>query len=254
MGERPRIAPKQIYIAGRPEGASDEGFVERWRRHGSFVRSLPLWRHIRHYEQCVVRRDWSDIGDTVPAREASYDMVGMVWFRSTDAVAEALADPTVEQVYADERETFREAIAETSLMSREVVKRDIGGTRAKVVAFVKRKPGTTRAEFSDYWENSHGPLFLATEEVSGEVVKYVQNHTLETNTGPLDEFDGVVEIGFREPGQIAAAFGHPAYLEKIRPDEERFLDLERMIVVNTDEKLLYEDALCAEETGPAASS
>ena len=150
---------------------------------------------------------------------------------------------TVEQVYADERETFREPIAETSLMTREVAQRDLGGTRAKVVAFVKRKPDMTRAEFSDYWENTHGPLFLATEEVSGAVVKYVQNHTLESNTGPLNEFDGVVEIGFRRPEEIGAAFGHPAYLERIRPDEERFLDLERMIVVNTDEKLLYEDAL-----------
>ncbi len=243
MSDPDQIAPKQIYIASRPDGASDESFAARWRRHGSFVRSLPLWAQIRHYEQCLVRHDWSDVGDTIPDREARFDMVGMVWFRSVDAVTAALADPTVEQVYADERETFREPIADTSLMSRELVMRDLGGTRAKVVAFVKRRPGMTRAEFSDYWENDHGPLFLATEEVSGEVVKYVQNHTLESNTGPLDEFDGVVEIGFREPAQIAAAFGHPAYLEKVRPDEERFLDLERMIVVNTDEKLLYEDAL-----------
>jgi hypothetical protein len=243
MVDLPHIAPKQIYIATRPDGASDESFAARWRQHGSFVRSLPLWRNINHYEQCLIQPDPADVGDSIPDREPGYDMVGMVWFRSAETVTEALADPTVEQVYADERETFREPIAETSLMTREVVQRDLGGTRVKVVAFVKRKPDMTRAEFSDYWENTHGPLFLATEEVSGAVVKYVQNHTLESNTGPLNEFDGVVEIGFRRPEEIGAAFGHPAYLERIRPDEERFLDLERMIVVNTDEKLLYEDAL-----------
>lgn len=243
MGSHTQIAPKQIYIATRPDGVSDEGFVARWRQHGSFVRSLPLWRHIRHYEQCVVQPDADAVADKVPDPSTRHDMVGMVWFRSAAAVAEALADPTVEQVYADERETFLEPIAETSLMAREVVQRDLGGTRVKVVAFVKRKPGISRAEFSDHWENVHGPLFLSTEGVSGAVVKYVQNHTLESNTGPFDEFDGVVEIGFRHPHEIGEAFGHPSYLETIRPDEERFLDLDRMIVVNTDEQLLYEDAL-----------
>jgi hypothetical protein len=66
---------------------------------------------------------------------------------------------------------------------------------------------------------------------------------LPSNSGPMDEFDGVAEIGFRAVEDIPHAFGHPAYLEVIRPDEERFLNHARMIVVSTDETLLYEDAL-----------
>jgi uncharacterized protein (TIGR02118 family) len=237
------MEPKQIYIARRAAGLTEETYPARWRQHGSFVRTLPLWKYIRHYEQCRALRAAELGGAPIPGVAEEIDMVGMVWFRSPEAVDGALADPSVGQVYDDERETFAEPIADTSLFTREVVGRDEGATKIKIVAFVQRRAGTTREEFSQYWEHRHGPLFLGATEVTGDVTKYVQNHVLPSNTGPMDEFDGVVEIGFRTIGDLQAAFNHPAYLDVIRPDEQRFLNLERMIVVITDETLLYEDAL-----------
>jgi hypothetical protein len=237
------MEPKQIYIAARASGLTPDDYVDRWRRHGSFVRGLDLWRHIRHYEQCRVL-DGADLGGMAfPGMASRWDMVGMVWFRSPEAVDHALADPDVARILADERETFMDPVAATTVFTREVVKRDEGGTKVKLVAFLRRQEGMSREEFSEYWEHQHGPLFLGTEELTGRVTKYVQNHVLPTNSGPFDVYDGVVEIGFREIADVARVFGHPSYTEIIRPDEERFLDSDRQLVVATDETLLYEDAL-----------
>ena len=239
----PDSSPKQIYIAKRAAELTDATYAARWRQHGSFVRSLPLWQHIRHYEQCLVQSAEDVGGVEIPGLDTDWDMVGMVWFRGPDSFSDAVAEPSVELVYADERETFLEPIAETTVFTQELVLRNDGGTKVKLVAFLKRKPGLTREEFFRHWEHTHAPLFLGVEEVAGHVVKYVQNHVLPWSEGPMAEYDGVVEIGFRSPEDVAKAFGHPAYMERIRPDEEQFVDLDSMVVVATDEALLYEDAL-----------
>ncbi|HEY6761194.1 MAG TPA: EthD family reductase, partial [Baekduia sp.] len=237
------MEPKQIYLTRRQRALDAAAWTPRWRQHGRFVRSLPLWDQIRHYEQCGV----------LPAEQAGaaamfglaegYDGVGMVWFRSLSAVREALADPTVGSVFEDEKDVFDDPIADTSVFTREVVFRDTGATTIKLVGFLRRKPGLTREQFSEHWEQRHGPLFLSVPSMDEHVTKYVQNHVIEEYTGVMGETcDGVVEIGFRDAAAIEAAFGE-RYLEVVRPDEERFVDLTTMTVVATDETLLYEDAL-----------
>jgi EthD domain len=237
------MEPKQIYITKRAPEYTREQWGARWRRHGSFVRSLPLWAQIRHYEQCRVMGPTFAEAAQFEGLSHAYDGVGMVWFRSPDAVGAALADPTVESVFDDEKDVFNDPIADTSLFTREVVFRDTGATTVKLVGFLRRRRGLTREEFSEIWEHQHGQLFLSVPEIDAHVTKYVQNHVTDDFTGLLgDDFDGVVEIGFSELQDIPKIFGGE-YLERIRPDEERFVDLDAMIVVLTDEVLLYEDAL-----------
>ena len=105
------------------------------------------------------------------------------------------------------------------------------------------KAGCSRDEFSAYWEHVHGPLFLGIEEVGAHVTKYVQNHVFEDCTGVMgDRCDGVVEIGLTRIEDAPRVFAGN-YLDVVRPDEERLVDLEDMIVVVTDEVLLYVDGL-----------
>ena len=235
------MEPKQIYITRREPSYSVETWGARWREHGRFVRGLPLWAQIRHYEQCRVLR-----GTEVPsvgAASQDYDGVGMVWFRNPEAVLAALSDPTVGEVFEDEKDVFADPIADTSLFTRELVVRDTGATTVKIVAFLRRRDGLTREEFSHHWEHVHAPVFLGVPEIDEHVTKYVQNHVTERFTGVMGEhYDGVVEIGFARSADIGRIFGQH-YLATVRPDEQRFVDLDRMIVVVTDEVLLYEDAL-----------
>jgi EthD domain len=239
------MEPKQIYITRRKPPYTTEAWGPRWRQHGRFVRGLPLWAQIRRYEQCRVLSPGAvEATAGMPSlAQAEYDGVGMVWFRSPEAVAAALADPTVESVFDDEKDVFADPIADTSLFTREIVLRDTGATNVKLVGFLRRKPGHSRDEFAAHWEHVHGPLFLGSEEVGAHVTKYVQNHVLEDFTGVMgDRYDGVVEIGLARIEDAPKLFAQN-HLDVVRPDLEHFVDLEDMIVVVTDEVLLYEDAL-----------
>jgi EthD domain len=247
------MEPKQIYITKRAPAYSEAQWGARWRRHGSFVRSLPLWAQIRHYEQCRVLSDEAAAPAQFDGLSGAYDGVGMVWFRNRDAVGAALGDPTVQSVFEDEKDVFNDPIADTSLFCREVVFRDTGATTVKLVGFLRRRRGLSREQFSEAWEHTHGRLFLSVPEIDAHVTKYVQNHVLDEFTGPLgDDFDGVVEIGFADLGDVSEIFGQ-AYLDRVRPDEQRFVDLDTMIVLLTDEALLYEDALDPYSAGAATS-
>jgi EthD domain-containing protein len=113
----------------------------------------------------------------------------------------------------------------------------------KIVAFLRRKEGLTREQFFTHWEHVHAPIFLGVPDIDAHVTKYVQNHVIEEFTGVMgDRFDGVVEIGLARIEDVPLVF-RQSYLDIVRPDEERFVDLASMIVVVTDEVLLYEDAL-----------
>jgi hypothetical protein len=238
------MEPKQIYITRRKPSYTAEQWGPRWRQHGRFVRSLALWSQIRHYEQCrALSPDAAAPANFEGLAQGLYDGVGMVWFRSFAAVGAALSDPSVHSVFEDEKDVFDDPIADTSLFTREVVFRDTGATRVKFVAFLRRKHGLSREQFLEHWEHTHGPLFLGVAEIDAHVTKYVQNHVLDDLTGVMgNRYDGVVEIGFARIEDAPKIF-RQGYLDAVRPDEQRFVDLQDMIVLLTDEVLLYEDAL-----------
>lgn len=62
----------------------------------------------------------------------------------------------------------------------------------KSISLIHRRPGLTKEQFYDYWENQHGPL--AAANIPG-LKKYVQNHFL-TVPGFKYEGDGVVEMWY----------------------------------------------------------
>ncbi|HEY6421390.1 MAG TPA: EthD domain-containing protein [Candidatus Binataceae bacterium] len=108
----------------------------------------------------------------------------------------------------------------------------------KFVGLMRRKPGMTRAEFVDYWQNVHAPLAMSVHEFGRFVRKYVQNIPLEASeSASVPElpgspgFDGVAEIWFDSIDDATKAFSEPRYLEVIRADELRFLDLPNCVVL-----------------------
>jgi uncharacterized protein (TIGR02118 family) len=236
---------KMIYLAERNPSLDRDAWVARWRQHGAFCRTLPIWDHIRHYEQCVAV-DGAEIlqtSPTGPQPQEGWDGVGMIWFWSFEALGRAIDEPLRPQLDADELETFNGPVAPTALLAREVVLRDEGGVGAKVIAFVRRKPGLSREDFADYWEHQHAPLFVGCAGISPLLRKYVQNHVLPETTGPMSVFDGVAEMGFSSATDAVRALNSPENLAEVAPDHLNFLDPNDMVVLTTDELVLYEDAL-----------
>ena len=97
----------------------------------------------------------------------------------------------------------------------------------KFTILLKRKPTLTHEQFVDYHKTQHAPLFASIPAVEAHVRRYVQQHTLPVELPglPSVKYDGITELWFDDVSAIAAVFGDPEYLARVRPDEEKFLDL-----------------------------
>jgi uncharacterized protein (TIGR02118 family) len=107
----------------------------------------------------------------------------------------------------------------------------------KFIICARRKAGLTRAEFSAHWRNHHGPLVKSVPEFMRHVRKYVQCHLVAGASpfGGEPAYDGVAELWFDNPEELALAFQEPRYLEIIRPDELTFVDISNCISFITEE-------------------
>lgn len=97
----------------------------------------------------------------------------------------------------------------------------------KFTILLRRAPSLTQDEFVAYHRERHAPLFCALPEVRRHVRRYVQCHTVPGSVPGLPPitFDGITELWFDDLAGLEAVFASEAYLETIRPDEARFLDL-----------------------------
>ena len=112
----------------------------------------------------------------------------------------------------------------------------------KVVATLKRKPGTTLEAFSRYYFEKHAPLArrVIPPEVAAGIRRYVQNHAIRLGRGESEPaFDCLTEIGFDD---LAALERWRIWYESpegkiLRDDEENFMDVNARIIVVTEERV-----------------
>lgn len=99
----------------------------------------------------------------------------------------------------------------------------------------------SQEEFVAYHRQQHAPLFMSMPVVQQHVRRYVQQHTLDVTVPglPPTTIDGVTELWFDDVDSIAAVFTDEAYLETVRPDEAKFLDLEKSEFIITEEYPVY---------------
>ena len=97
----------------------------------------------------------------------------------------------------------------------------------KFTILLKRRPDLTHAQFVEHHRTTHAPLFMSVAAVKAHVRRYVQQHALDVELPGLPpcKYDGITELWFDDVGAIAAVFTDAEYMARIRPDEERFLDL-----------------------------
>ena len=107
----------------------------------------------------------------------------------------------------------------------------------KYVICVKRKAGLTWEEFDAYWKNHHGPVVKSVPEFIRHVRKYTQCHLLKGTMplGAAGDYDGIAELWFDSVAELEAAFQEPRYLEIIRPDELKFVELSKCLSFITEE-------------------
>jgi uncharacterized protein (TIGR02118 family) len=103
----------------------------------------------------------------------------------------------------------------------------------KVLALLKRKPGLSRNEFLQYWEQEHARYVRALPGVR----RYRQNHAIEHR---MDwPYDGAAEVWFDDVRDVARAFEGPA-ADAMRADELNFIGEMVWLLVNEREIELEE--------------
>jgi len=109
----------------------------------------------------------------------------------------------------------------------------------KIVALIKRRPDLSHAEFCEYYEHRHAPLFrkVIPPDVSESITHYVQNHAVPLGSGATDAaYDCVTEIGFDDLGGMR--LWSRWYLgddgQVLRDDEDNFMDTSQRVVIVTE--------------------
>jgi uncharacterized protein (TIGR02118 family) len=80
----------------------------------------------------------------------------------------------------------------------------------KVMMLVKRKPGISKEEFYNYWQNVHGPLVAKS---APKLRKYIQNHFVEM-PGQEYEGDGIIEMWYDD----MESWQQPRDIDKTKAD------------------------------------
>ncbi|KAH7128495.1 EthD domain-containing protein [Dendryphion nanum] len=125
----------------------------------------------------------------------------------------------------------------------------------RITSFIHRKSTISADDFYRYWTQVHGPLVHSFMLRHG-VIEYKQFHTTaatksfaagmaEQSGRPLMEYDGMTDAYVRDWKTWEEAFTDPEYLEKIKPDEEAFIDVGRLrMTVGYDWEVLREGKVC----------
>jgi uncharacterized protein (TIGR02118 family) len=104
----------------------------------------------------------------------------------------------------------------------------------RMTCLLRRKAGTTPAEFHDHWMNVHGPL-IPTTRCGSHVLRYEQHpRPLSDYSGDDDPgYDGVTVQWFASMDEYRAHMAEPDF-SAVWADIETFLDVGRLEFVVTE--------------------
>ena len=112
----------------------------------------------------------------------------------------------------------------------------------KLTVLVKRNPALSVEEFHAEWRE-HGRMIAAEPVFARYIRRYEQHHRVPADYGgPLyagEEYDGIAVQWFDSFGSFMAMLQTPEYAAKMQPDEDRILDLPKMVVLITEEPEVF---------------
>lgn len=123
----------------------------------------------------------------------------------------------------------------------------------KLVCFFRRKPGLTRDEFHRHWLENHGPLIAGNSTLARHLVRYEQNHRLDTDYDRSDaqDFDGATVQWMESMKSFRDFVAEPDYAKFIAPDEARFIDRASITLLFTGEEDVKKDGGVARDRATA---
>ena len=108
----------------------------------------------------------------------------------------------------------------------------------RLTCLLRRKPGTTPAEFHDHWRNVHGPLIVSTRAAATSCATSSTPVRCRTTRGDDDPgYDGVTVQWFASMDEYRAHMAEDDFAV-MWADIERFLDTDRLEFVVTEHPVL----------------
>ena len=116
----------------------------------------------------------------------------------------------------------------------------------KGIAVVKQKAGMDNTEFHRYWRQTHGPLALQISKLR----RYVQSHRTSDTMPGFEQcpYDGLAQIWFDDLQTLQSLPDDPEYISGAKADEPKFVDMDALKFIATDEKLLIDEIELQKDT------
>lgn len=108
----------------------------------------------------------------------------------------------------------------------------------KFVYMINRVQEMSLDQFVEYHRGHHAPLFTAIPEAQWYVRKYTVSHPVRTEKYPAPAYDGLTEIWFESWDDHDAFFASKNYQDLVHPDEAKFIDLQSVGVMVTEETII----------------
>lgn len=112
-------------------------------------------------------------------------------------------------------------------------------------SLLKRRSDLTQTQFCDHWRHTHVQVLVEQGGHKTYNRRYVQNHFIHDSglPGGSEAFDGAAQMVPQSIDVLTHGFQEdPRYRQFVRPDEDRFLDVARCVVLYGDSHVLREGA------------
>lgn len=108
----------------------------------------------------------------------------------------------------------------------------------RMTVLVKRHPSLGVEEFHERWR-AHGRLIAEEPAFRAVIRRYEQHHRAPADYRNGDTFDGVAVQDFDDYDGFLAFLQMPEYAAKVQPDEATLIDVDRIVVLFTEEPEVY---------------
>jgi hypothetical protein len=108
----------------------------------------------------------------------------------------------------------------------------------KLTVLVARNPDLTVEEFHHEWR-AHGRVIAEEPAFRRYIRRYEQHHRSVADYRNGGVFDGLAVQWYDRYDDFLALLETPEYREQVRPDEARILDVDRLVVLFTDEAEVF---------------
>ncbi|KAJ6571266.1 hypothetical protein B0H19DRAFT_1022743 [Mycena capillaripes] len=114
--------------------------------------------------------------------------------------------------------------------------------RVRIAMLTKRKPGTTKDEFSCYWREVHGPLLVGLDICKSNLLKYEQAHpnaqmlqSISQTGFQVAELDGIAILeGESHEKLMELNIPNEEFAKVVIPDAAKFLDVSELRLLPLD--------------------